>query len=447
MTFYGIINSGDFMSNIEAILKHLNTLTTKEEPLILALSGGVDSMVLFDILINNNYQVIIAHVNHKQRKESDIEYEAIKTLAHKHNVPFEGYTIDETIESNFQAVARSLRLNFFKEVAKKYNSKKILLAHHLDDQIETFFMKFVKGSPLQNLRSIQLETPLNGITLLRPLIYTPKEVLVDYAFKNKINYYEDYSNYSDTYTRNRFRHQIIPTLVDEKDTFYTMMLERLEQLNAINDLIKEQSLQFIKQHKKRIPIESFLTLNPLVQDDILRRLVNHFTNKTYNLSKQQLDQLIKLLNTYQGNLTYPISNILEFHIEYDHFFIALPSENSQKYIEITQEGTYHYDTQTSYVVTHKKSSQISENYTVLWYNSKVFPIMIRPRNSGDQILCSFGHKKIKDLYIEKKIPPSERKNIPLLVNDKEVLWIPFLKMSKYQKKLKKKVYIYEVRTC
>ncbi|MFU8786541.1 MAG: tRNA lysidine(34) synthetase TilS, partial [Candidatus Izemoplasmataceae bacterium] len=199
------------MSNIEAILKHLNTLTTKEEPLILALSGGVDSMVLFDILINNNYQVIIAHVNHKQRKESDIEYEAIKTLAHKHNVPFEGYTIDETIESNFQAVARSLRLNFFKEVAKKFNSKKILLAHHLDDQIETFFMKFVKGSPLQNLRSIQLETPLNGITLLRPLIYTPKEVLVDYAFKNKINYYEDYSNYSDTYTRNRFRHQIIPT--------------------------------------------------------------------------------------------------------------------------------------------------------------------------------------------------------------------------------------------
>ena len=435
------------MSNIQAILDQLNTLTTKDETLVLALSGGVDSMVLFDILVKNDYKVIVAHVNHKQRKESDIEYAAIKMLAEKHKLPFEGYTINDPIDSNFQSTARHLRLNFFKDVAKKHQANKIVLAHHLDDQIETFFMKFVKGSPLQNLQSMKSVSDFNGISLIRPLLQTTKEFLVDYAKNNHVLYYEDYSNYSDTYTRNRFRKQIIPNMIDENPNFYTMMLDRLDQLNAVNALIANQATNFLSHHKKTIPIKSFIALNPLIQDEILRQLVNRFTNKTYNLSKQQLEQLLKLIHSQQGNMSYPIANVLVLHIEYNNFFISLPTEDSQKYIEITQAGTYHYDTQTSYVVTHDKSSHISSNYVVLWYNNKVFPLTIRPRKSGDQILCSFGHKKIKDLFIEKKISPSERNNIPLVANDKEVLWIPFLKMSKYQKKLKKKIYIYEVQSC
>ncbi|MFP4287134.1 MAG: tRNA lysidine(34) synthetase TilS [Candidatus Izemoplasmataceae bacterium] len=434
------------MQSIESVKLFLSQNFKKDEPIVLALSGGLDSMVLFDILNKNDYHIIIAHINHKKRKESDFEYEAIKNLALNHKIPFEGYILNDTLTDNFHDEARQIRLDFFKDVALKYNTNKILLAHHLDDQIETFFMKFFKGSPLTNLAPIEPITIINNINIYRPLLKLKKSTLLAYAKDHNITYYHDVSNDSTLYTRNRYRNKVIPILQEEVNHLDDVILTRLSQFKALNDLINDEAIKFIR--KRPYQIETFNALNPLIKEAILKHLINNYTHGDYDISKALINHLIMLLSTYESNLTYPITEQLLLNIEYDEFFIASKPNKELKSIVIDKEGTYDFDTCKSIVVTHEKSSHISSNYVVLWYNSKVFPLVLRTRQPKDKIHLSFGHKKIKDLMIDKKIPPSQRNEIMLLTNDEEVLWIPFLKLrSESFKHGSKKLYVYEVFKC
>lgn len=434
------------MNNLDTVKTFISTHINKNEPIVLGLSGGLDSMVLFDILKKEDCKVIIAHINHKKRKESDDEYEAIKELADTSNTPFEGIALTGNFQENFHDEARQLRFDFFKQVAHKYQTKKVFLAHHLDDQVETFLMKFFKGSPLSNLAPIKAITQFDNITLYRPLLNEKKASLIAYAKNHNLTYYHDASNDSLVYTRNRYRHTIIPILNKEIPFLDDLVLSRLDQFEAMEALIHQESVKFINQNQ--LSIEAFNALNPLIKEAVLKQLINTHTKGTYDVSKALTTHLIHLLNSHESNLIYPIHDALSLHIEYDHFFIAKKHKKTSNILEINQVGTYVYDTCKTYVVTHEKSSHISSNCVVLWYNSKVFPLTIRTRMPKDKIHLSFGHKKIKDFMIDKKIPPSQRNEIVLLANDEEVLWIPFLNIrSESFKEGTKKVYLYEVCTC
>lgn len=434
------------MNNLDEVKTFLSTHIRENEPIVLGLSGGVDSMVLFDILKTMYSSIIIAHINHKKRRESDDEYNAIKSLAKINNFPFEGLELDHNFDDNFHDEARQLRLDFFQKIARKYQANKVFLAHHLDDQIETFFMKFFKGSPLSNLSPIKVITPYNDITLYRPLLNIKKEVILAYAEKNKLTYYHDLSNDSLIYTRNRYRNTIIPLLKNEVPHLDDLVLSRLEQFKAIDDLIQKETLTFINQEP--LSVKAFNRLNPLIKEAVLKYLINAYTQGKHDISKSLINYLISLLNEHTANLVYPIFKDVSLSIEYDHFFISKKSKKKSKIIEINKVGTYVYDTCKTYVVTHEKSSHISSNYVVLWYNSKVFPLTLRTRMPKDKIHLSFGHKKIKDFMIDKKIPPSQRNDIVLLIHQEEVVWIPFLNIkSELFKEGHEKIYIYEVCTC
>ena len=127
-------------------IKYLKNGLTKNTKIIIGVSTGIDSMCLFSMLKNDGYDLVVAHVNHKRRKESDKEYEFLENYAKSINVPFEGYVLDEKIDSNFQEIARYKRYEFFKTVADKYNTNKIVVAHHLDDEAETILMRLTRGS-------------------------------------------------------------------------------------------------------------------------------------------------------------------------------------------------------------------------------------------------------------------------------------------------------------
>ena len=414
-------------------------------PIVVCLSGGVDSMVLFDVLKSLNQTMIIAHVNHKQRPASDDEYTAIKTLAKKHNIPFEGLVITDEITGNFQAETRKKRRIFFKSVAKKYNAKHIVLAHHQDDQIETILMRFIKGYSLSSLKGMSPLQHNGDYQIVRPFLDIKKSALLEYAHKHKIVYYEDSSNISNAYMRNRLRNDIIPKMLEENPNLHETMSRYQTTFTDIDDLINDHTKTLLKKWPTKIPITSFITLNPLIQTQLIKTKVAQLSPDDSSLSQGIIDTILDIVKTSDTNSVHPVNATVNFHKEYTDFFFAKSVQKSPKSITISKEGIYRIDEHSCFLVSHQNLTHIHSNYCVLWYNDKVFPVFLRNRKEGDKIHCSFGTKKVKDILIDKKISPSKRDTIILLANDEEVLWIPFLKISKHQnEKHSNKLYIYEV---
>ena len=186
-----------------------NNMFDKNETIVLALSGGVDSMVLFNVLTTSDLdlKIILAHVNHNKREESKMEYQMLKKLAKKHNIPFEGYEVEINDNSNFHDDSRNQRYAFFKVVAQKHKASKIVVAHHLDDQVETIIMRLIRGTSFSGYAGIPSIRKDRNISIVRPLMKVAKEDILDYARDNDIIYYEDLSNSEDFYTRNRYRNK------------------------------------------------------------------------------------------------------------------------------------------------------------------------------------------------------------------------------------------------
>ncbi len=411
------------------------------ETLIVAVSGGVDSMVLLHMVSRLSNPIVVAHVNHKKRKVSDQEYTAVKKYANSLNIRFEGFVLNTKPSHNFQDFARQERLAFFKSLAEKYTTDKVLLAHHLDDQIETICMRYTHSMHPLDFSGMKEVQRLDNIFLIRPLLSIYKKRLINYSISHSIPYFEDSTNKDLRYTRNKFRHEIIPFLRHENPQFDTLVLSLNTSVKNLKERLVSQANHYLSS-KDKIPVNEFLSFHPYLQETILKTYLSLYSKK--QVTRKHLFSIVEQLKQPK-NFVYKLSGIYAIHKEYNFFFILKDTQTKRTIIEINKPGTYLVDEQLSFVVSYDKNTHISSNYCVLWYNELVFPLYIRTRNRGDKIKLSFGSKKIKDLFIDKKLAPSMRDEVFLLTNQKEVLWIPFLKLYKYQRPKTRKIYVYEVK--
>ena len=269
----------------QKILKFIceNNLIPENKTIICAVSGGVDSICLLHILHNLNYSLVLAHVNHHKRKESDEEAKAMKALANHLKLPFElfDYYADHT--ENFQAKAHDARYSFFETLALKYNTSLIATAHHLDDQAETILMRILSGSNLYGYGGISIKKEENGFHYIRPLLCASKKELYDYALKHQLTYFEDSSNASDDYLRNRIRHHILPLFQAENENYLNKFQEFSVMLKQSFDFIRKQSINYLDKLNNNIDVSSFNTLDEALQLDILCLLLER-----YNLEKNNM---------------------------------------------------------------------------------------------------------------------------------------------------------------
>ena len=179
------------MDNVLKVIKNLNI---RDEYVILACSYGPDSMVLLDILIKENINVVVAHVNHKLRKESEEEKLLLEKYCKDNNLIFELFEIDNYPKGNFEMNARNLRYDFFEKILKKYNSKYLFTAHHGDDLVETVLMRLTRGSSFKGYAGFNILSKKRDYRLVRPLIYLTKENILDYANNNNISYAIDHTD-------------------------------------------------------------------------------------------------------------------------------------------------------------------------------------------------------------------------------------------------------------
>lgn len=406
-------------------------------PIVVGVSGGADSMALFHYLLNNyKDKIIVTNINHNVRKESKEEQIYIKDICNKNNIIFETMTIDNYTENNFENEARKKRYTFYEEILTKYNSKYLLLAHHADDLIETILMKIVRGSNINGYAGIKEISKKKNYFIVRPLLNYTKEEILEYIKLNNIKYFEDYTNKDTKYTRNRFRINLLPLLKQEDKNVHKKFIKYSNTLLEYNDYVNyeiETNLHKVYIDNK-LDINKFNLLHPFLKKNILYHILNDLYDNQENIVKEiHINSILDIINNTKPNITINLPKDIYVIKEYDK--IRFTTENNSTDYKIEFIDNFSLKNHNIKLISNSNT----DGNDICRLNSRdiKLPLYIRNKKDKDtiEVLGLNGTKKVKDIFIEKKIPIFNRNSYPLLVDSNDtILWIPNIKKSKFNKK-------------
>ena len=396
-----------------------------DKPIICAVSGGVDSVVLINVLHKLGYNVILAHVNHHKRAQSELEEKAMRDLALSLNIPFELLAYYYDGNDNFHNDSHNARYNFFRGLCKKYNTNIIATAHHLDDQIETILMKLMEGSNLYGYGGISICNDDGEYKIIRPLLCLSKEDLYSYAKENSLVYFEDSSNFENDFLRNRMRHFVVPLLKKECSDLPSKCLEYSIQLKEAFQYIRKDSIKYLSEHENKIEVKSFNELDIALRKDIVSLLLeNNNIRKNNNI----ILDIVEMLKDSSGQKSMDLEGYRLIR-SYNEAYLKPYSKSELRPMSLGYKDIITYGKYMMYFSPNKP--QNGEKYIKLCYNKLVFPLCVRPKEDGDFITTLIGTKKLSRVFIDNKIPKDERCNYPVILNgDNKTLWVYDLIKSK-----------------
>ena len=417
----------------------------KNAVIVIGCSAGPDSMALVDMLlkIREKYQLslIVAHVNHNLRKQSVQEENYLRDYCEKHQIMFECMMITEYGDDNFHNEARNIRYNFFENVVYKYQANYLMTAHHGDDLVETILMRITRGSNLNGYSGFKKIVDMEGYQIVRPLLSFTKQELENYDKKNHVMYYVDDSNAKDKYTRNRYRKYVLPFLKEEDSHIHLKYLKFSNVLSEANQFIENERDKAVKKviHKNILDITSFKELDPFIQKEVLYYMMNdYYQDDLILINDKHIELLLNLIYSNRANAFVNLPNEV----------IATKTYQDLELKKVTTEITTYEVELSQYVElpNHHVIEQLDEltgtgNDTCRLLSSEIsLPLTVRTRRFGDRMaIKGNGTKKIKDIFIDKKVKLSDRDLWPVVVDAKGVVvWLPGLKKSKYDKKKSEK---------
>ncbi len=397
-----------FSKHIKKEFRFLN-----KSKLLVCVSGGVDSMVLINLLNRFNYDVSIAHCNFNLRnEESDLDENFVKNYAFSNSIPFFSKSfVTKLPKHSMQMAARNLRYEWFYEILKTEKLDYIITAHHLDDSLETFILNLSRASGIEGLTGIK---KLNDL-IVRPLLVFSKKEILNYAKANNIKWREDSTNKNNNYQRNQIRNEIIPLLKKLHPNF-------LDQSNKTMTFLKESSL-IIDNYIQNIKMKNFI----LKDDEIVisKAFIKNNSNLIFHLFKEynfkHSDQILELCNSLSGKIIESNTHLLlsnrlnlilkkKINTVYQTFEVGLKGLVSP--IEMNIEvGEF----QTKF---NKKSIYLSKNEID-------FPLYLRKWKKGD-VFFPFGmkgKKTVSKYYKDEKMSFFDKQNQWLLCNNEEIIWV------------------------
>ncbi len=414
------------------ILKKYNI--NQNEKIVVGVSAGPDSMCLLSMLKEETDNIICAHINHNIRKQSKKEEEYLKKYCINKNIIFETLKIKKYTSNNFENEAREKRYEFYKKILKKYNSKYLFLAHHGDDLIETVLMKIVRGSNIEGYAGIKEISKIENYYIIRPLLKYTKEDLINYNKKHNITYFIDKSNKNIKYTRNRYRKYILPFLKKEDKNVHLKFINYSNTLLEYENYIKQEAIK----NSKLICKNNIIDLNKLnnydsfMKKNILFYILNNYYDNKINIVKERhIKAIIDLIDNKKPNLTLTLPYKLIIKKEYEKLFLTnINITNTNYKIKFNNEFTI-----DNFIIKQIDFADEDNNYICrLNSNSITLPLYFRNRKNGDfiELKGKNGKSKIKDIFIDNKIPTSKRNTYPLLTDANDnILWIPGIKKSKF----------------
>ncbi len=409
-------------------------LTPNNCRLLLAVSGGVDSVVLVDLVQKAGFDFEIAHMNFQlRREESDRDEIFVQTLAGKYGRPAylkgvdtTGYATENKL--SIQEAARALRYKWFGELISDWPQLPagnwIITAHHADDNIETMLMHFFRGTGIQGLtgiRAMQEDT-----RLLRPLLPFRKQELLTYAKANGLDFVEDSSNASDKNTRNFFRNSLLPQIKDVFPQVEDNLLHNMERFTGVAALYQQAvAAQLSKLVEARngewhIPVLKWKKAVPL--QTISWELTRH-----YGFTSAQTNEVIKLLDAENGSyIASPTHRIIRNR----NWMIISPNatthakhiliEPADKEIAFENGTLYLQQSSNRQPVTGTPSTEAHINFDEL-----SFPLMLRKWKQGDYFypLGMQKKKKLSRFLIDQKLSKTDKEKLWVLESNKKIVWV------------------------
>lgn len=430
-----IIRHGRIMKRV---LIYLHTLLRKNDCIVVATSGGPDSMCLLHLLCELkqelNLKLIVAHVNHNLREASKMEASFVQKVCEENNLIYEYLEIKDYGQENIEQAARLKRYNFFDELVHTYHAKYLMTAHHGDDLMETILMRLTRGSSLKGYAGFKKEYEKDNYKVVRPLITQTKQEIIEYMDNLGLKYFIDESNFSDKYTRNRYRKNILPFLKQEDPQVHHKYLKFSEELISVNNFLETYISNLIKD----ISDEAGLKIDKLKELDnfLLRKVIEYtlnaiYINDLFLVNDKHTDLIIGMIRKGKSNSSITLPNNYQ----------ALKSYNYYKIEKINKEAAYEYILEDEVIlpnhkVIRKVSQKEDKSNNTIRLNSKdiTLPIKIRTRKNGDRMLVKNlnGTKKIKNIFIDEKIPIAKRGEIPIVTDSNNtILWLPGVKKSKF----------------
>lgn len=386
---------------------------------LLAVSGGVDSMVLaylFNELRTSGYEFQIAHINyHLRGEDSNLDQKLVSDFCEKNHIKFHLYEVsekDQQPENSIQLWARELRYHFFRQIQQKENLEFLVTAHHLNDQLETFIINLSKASGITGLSGI----PSNENKILRPLLNFTKEEIYEFAKENNIAYREDVSNKKSDYLRNKIRLEITPKLVETNDHFLENFKKSISYLNQAKDFVQEQiseiedSLTTFNNDHKIVSKDKLNLQSDFVKFEILKK---------YGFSPEEIPKIFKAEN---GSSFF--SKDHQLIVNYSQLMITPKSgpDSLEEEKEILLMEKFDFtENQISINLenTIESIEEIDKNFEWDFNAEKLkFPLRLRRQQDGDEFFPAgfSGKKKVSKFFRDEKLSILARQKIWVLVD-------------------------------
>ena len=404
-------------------------LIENNDIIIVGFSGGPDSVFLVEMLkkLKNfiNFKIYLVHINHLLRgKDADSDENFSFEYAKKNNL--EIFTkripvkeIAKEVGKTVEEVGREERYKFFSEIYRKVSANKIATAHNKDDQIETFLFRLIRGTSLQGLEGIKIKN--NNI--IRPISEIYKKDILEYLNKNEIQYKIDKTNFENEFTRNSIRLDLIPFIEERynikfKDKIFSL-IEEIRENNQNNSL----SLSNYTDSENRIILEKIKFLSDFDKKNLFSLFLNQ---KNIEFNRNKIDEINSLIKS-NGTKKIDLDKTYRIVKDYTHLYIEVKKEdcvinNNVIQLKIPSEQIFdnfkiHINIAENLDIPKKKNQYLLDAL----YNDI---IEVRYRKEGDRIFLDENHsKKVKEVFIDQKIPKDIRDRLPIFLYNNKIFWI------------------------
>jgi tRNA(Ile)-lysidine synthase len=412
---------------LEQFLNHIeqNDLCEKSDAILLAVSGGVDSMAMLYLFREAGFRIGVAHCNFQLRgKESEADEEFVREVCKELDVPFysrrfetEAFAWENTL--SIQMAARELRYAWFEELLVKNKYRCLATGHHFDDSMETILLNLTRGSATDGLAGI----PIKNGNVIRPLLFASRKQIEKYAAMKGLVWREDLSNMTDDYQRNFIRHQVVPKLKELNPSLELTWQSGIEKIHGdlalLHHAFADWKKQFITESVERITIQKIAFVSFARGGSLLWRYI-----KSFGFNFEQSKEIISSLYGQPGKRFFSSSHLLV--VDRDLLIItSIQHDWHEVLIEKGQLQSILGPWRLQMEIVRELPELINEYEAYLEESMVTFPITWRKWKAGDSFVpLGMEHKKkLSDFFIDRKVSMADKELVTLLESDGKIVWV------------------------
>ncbi|MCC4722763.1 tRNA lysidine(34) synthetase TilS [Salinicoccus sp. RF5] len=377
----------------------------EHETVALAISGGVDSMVLYHLLSTTHApgRLILLHVNHGQRAASVEEAAYIEKMAQQAGHLCEVETLSIPPDAFSQERARQARYHFFDVMMRRHGADVLITAHHLDDQYETILHSLLSGRHLPGAMGIPAERCRKGYRIVRPLISVSREEIEAYAQRHGVVHFEDETNSRTDYTRNYIRHRLMKPIKESANLQEAHLIRLRDDMAEIDDILQAEAEAFLEGRGKTLPRDDFNA-----QKHIIRLYIMQAWLKAEGVEprRRYLEEIMSVIASDTANASFEAGE-MSIVISYDHITRRQGEGENESMLMIEGDGSHVFN---GYRITSRLEPH-------------QYPLMVRTKESGDRMqIPGLGTKKLSRIFIDGKVPKDEREKMPVILDsDRQII--------------------------